>query len=156
MSEIKYSRPRGRLLVDDFKKIKDYNELDLLDYMVELLSGAKPMTEKMIKGNKKYRVELRKHMNDIINLAYILRGMVGIRMELSENNRALDELIDREIQYAKRIDKKEMGLAADAMYEKIAQVRLAEKNRRKEREQKRQEERNGTSGGEHQEAPDQL
>jgi len=156
MSEIKYNRPRGRLLLEDFKKIKDYNEVDLLLYMSILLNDARPMAELMIRGEKKYRVELRKHMNDIINLSYILRGMVGVRMELSDNNRALDELIDREALYEKKLNKREMGPTADEMLEKIIQVRLAEQNRRKEREQKRQEEGNGASGGEHQKTPDQL
>jgi hypothetical protein len=156
MSEIKYNRPRGKLIIDDFKKIEQYNELDLLGYMIALLQAAKPVAEKVIKGKKVYRGELRKQMHDIINLSNIVRGMVGVRMGITATNKALDEIIQREAHFAKKIDKMEMGLAADAMLEKIIQVRLAEEKRRKEREQKRQEERSGASGGQHQKASDQL
>lgn len=143
-------------MLDDFKKLSDYNELDLIAYMIELLNGTKRSAEKTIKGNKTHMLELRKHMNDISNLAHILRGMVGIRMGITDKNVVLEQLMAREAKYAKKLDARERGLEADAMLERIIQVRLAEKQKREERDKKRKEERIGTIDSENKKTPDQL
>jgi len=147
---------KGTLRSEDYHKILEYNELDLLRYMIAHLKECEAIAEKMLRGGKKSRMDMRNKMLDNINLSHVMRDMVAMRMGNITSNESLDFLLEREREYAKKIDANTMHMEADDMLQKIIQVRLAEQNRRKEREQKRQEERGGASGGEHQEAPDKL
>lgn len=148
---------RGRLGLKDYQKIKDYNELDLVMKMRSVLAESQTFAEKILHGNKTAMLELRKYMNDNINLSFVLRDMIRMKTGDLDRNKALENVIETEQKaYDDVFDNRKGKLEAEAMLEKIIQVRLAEKKRREEREQKKQEERSRTSGGEHQEAPDKL
>ena len=141
-------RLKGRLQLEDFKKIRKYNEVDLVQKMRKVLADAEVLAEKVVDGNKTAMNELRKFMNDNVNLSNILRDMVRVRMGNATENKQLISTIKQEkvsMAYKQRQDKQ---ASAEVMKEKIRRVKLAEENLRIEREQKREEER-GASDGQH-------
>lgn len=150
------SYTKGRLRLEDFEKIKDYNEMDLVRRMRELLSQAEELAENTVKGNKASMVDLRRFMNDNKNLSMILRDMVKIRMGRAKENRQLASAIAHEKAAIELENKRPKDQPYEFMIKRIERARLAEEKKKQAREQKIKESRARSVGGEHQKAQDEL
>lgn len=69
-------KPMG---LKELEELKDYNELDLLNKLIEIAEATKKRTEKVLKGNKSAGVDIRKIMQDIRLLSEIIRDEIQRR-----------------------------------------------------------------------------
>lgn len=146
---------KGRLRLEDFTKIHDYNELDLAKLIREQAQAAEKQSDKVVRGTKSANVEVRKLMNDLINLSYVMRDMVKVRTGKFTENKMLLSIIAREQATIEAENRRTSGLSQEKAEEKIQQIRIAEKTRRDQREQEIKE-RAGPAQGEPKKAQDEL
>ena len=127
----------GRLRVEDFEKMLEYNEVDLARKIREVDKKSETIADKILRGNKTALVDLRKLMNDNINLSLIMRDMIAVRQGNMTENTALISTLER-ARKSLEIDKRKerVGRANEYVKEKIRQARLAEQIRKDELKQK--------------------
>lgn len=146
---------KGRMTLKELEAIRNYNELDLIHKMQEVLRNAEQKAEKVVGGSKMPRVELRKYMNDTRILCMIMRDMVKMRDSGAEQNASLEAAIQQEKNAIER-EMKQLKLAPDQVVEEqLNKIRLSEKIRRENREQKAKDGERAIDG-EHQKAQDKL
>ena len=147
----------GRLRVEDFEKMLEYNEVDLARKIREVAKKSETVADKILRGNKTALVDLRKLMNDNINLSLIMRDMIAVRQGNMTENTALISTLER-ARKSLEIDKRKerVGRANEYVKEKIRQARLAEQIRKDELKQKIKEVGSGAVDSGDKEAPDQL
>lgn len=148
---------KGRLRVEDFEKILKYNEVDLATKMCEIAKKAQLIAGKVLRGNKMALMDMRKLMNDNINLAFIMRDMIAIRQGNKEDNKALLTIIEREkksIELEKR--KQRVGRSKEYVKGIIERARIAQQIRKDELRKKIEKNKSGAFDSGDKEAPDQL
>lgn len=147
----------GKLKLEDFEKIKEYNELDLAFKMTEIMKIMTATSEKVVRDNKSAYYELRKHANDIIVLSNIMREIAAKRMGHPFKSDHLEWAIAREKRIMEEESQKDNRLSDDKLAEKIRKIKEAEQNARSKNGKKGEQEKGtGTAGGERQEAQGEL
>ena len=65
--------------VNELKNLRNYNELDLLHKIIEIVEKSKKRVEQNLRGNKTAGVDVRHSMQEIRLLAEIVRETVQMR-----------------------------------------------------------------------------
>jgi hypothetical protein len=147
----------GKLKLEDFEKIKEYNELDLVFKMNDVLKDMANSAQKVVCNNKSAYYDLRKHANDIITLSHIMREMAAKRMGHPFKSDHLEWAIAREKRIMEEESQKDNRLSDDKLAEKIRKIKEAEQNAKSKNGKKGEQEKGtGTAGGERQEAQGEL
>jgi hypothetical protein len=95
------------------EELKEFNELDMLDKLIEKAEGIKKRTEQILRGNKSAGVDVRKTMQDIRLLSEIIRDEVQRRkfpdlpLEESRLSKAIEAETKRVAREEARIKKLE-------------------------------------------------
>lgn len=71
----------------ELEELKNFNEFDLLNKLIEKAESVKKRTEKILKGNKSAGVDVRKTMQDIRLLSEIIRDLIQRRKINKKTNK---------------------------------------------------------------------
>lgn len=82
----------------ELEELKNFNEFDLLNKLIDKAEAAKKRTEKILRGNKSAGVDVRKSMQDIRLLSEIIRDLIQRRKIKNSSSKGsrLSKAIDSE------------------------------------------------------------